>query len=339
MVFFSGTEHSPIANHTYRISLDGTGLKRLTATDGTHKSVFNSRYSHFVDYSSDIRTPPQMRLMSADGETARVINENPVEVLKDYELGNAELIQVPTRDGFRMEALMIRPPRFDASRKYPVVMHTYGGPHTPLVQNAWGGITYLWHQMLAQMGYIIWICDNRTASGKGIQSAWPMYRNAGELELRDIEDGLDWLSRHPFVDASRIGIWGWSYGGFMTSYAMTHTTRFKMGIAGAPVTDWRNYDTIYTERFMAMPQNNAEGYDRSSPLKAAANLQGKLLLIHGATDDNVLMQNTIQFLYELQTAGKQVELMIYPKSRHHVSEPLLVKHLRTLMTDFIVRNL
>jgi dipeptidyl-peptidase-4 len=189
------------------------------------------------------------------------------------------------------------------------------------------------------MGYIIWMCDNRTASGKGVRSAWPMYRNAGELEFRDIEDGLDWLCGHEFVDSDRIGLWGWSYGGFITSYALTHSTRSRIGIAGAPVTDWRSYDSVYTERYMALPKNNPEGYQKSTPLKAAAGLHGKLLLIHGATDDNVLMQNTIQFLYELQNAGKQVELMIYPRSRHHVSEPLLVKHLRSLMTDFIVKNL
>jgi dipeptidyl-peptidase-4 len=193
--------------------------------------------------------------------------------------------------------------------------------------------------MLAQRGYIIWICDNRTASGKGVESAWPMYRNAGELELRDIEDGLDWLCGQEFVDRSRIGIWGWSYGGFVTTYALTHSRRFRMGIAGAPVTDWRNYDTVYTERYMATPENNPEGYEKSSVLKAAAHLDDRLLLIHGATDDNVLLQNTIQFLYALQNAGKQVELMIYPRSRHHVAEPLLVKHLRTLMTDFILKNL
>jgi dipeptidyl-peptidase-4 len=339
LIYFSGTKDSAVANHTYRVHLNGTALTRLTETAGTHKSVFNPRFTQFIDYWSDIQTPTQLRLFTAAGSEQRVIDPNPVGALKQYDLGKPELLQVKTRDGFSMEALMIRPPAFDPSHKYPVLVNTYGGPYHPQVQNAWGGVTYLWHQMLAQMGYIIWVCDNRTASGKGIQSAWPMYRNAGELELRDIEDGLDWLCGHDFVDPERIGIWGWSYGGFMTSYALTHSRRFKIGIAGAPVTDWHNYDTVYTERYMALPQNNPEGYEKSSPLKAAANLQGKLLLIHGATDDNVLMQNTIQFLYELQNAGKKVELMIYPRSRHHVSEPLLVKHLRTLMTDFIVLNL
>ena len=246
---------------------------------------------------------------------------------------------MPTRDGFVMEAMIIKLPDFDPAKKYPVLQHTYGGPHAPRVRNSWGGVTYMWHQLLAQKGYIIWFCDNRTASGKGAESTWQVYRNFGALELRDILDGLTWLKTNAWVDASRIGIWGWSYGGYMTSYAMTHSDSFKAGIASAPVTDWRDYDTIYTERYMATPQNNPEGYRESSPVNAAANLQRSLLIIHGTMDDNVHMQNTIQFIYELQKAGTQFETMFYPRSRHGVSDPQLNLHLRTLMTNFILANL
>lgn len=150
---------------------------------------------------------------------------------------------------------------------------------------------------------------------------------------------MSWLKSQPYIDGDRIGIWGWSYGGFMTSYALTHSKSFKIGIAGGTVADWRDYDTIYTERYMGTPQNNPEGYIKTAPAKAAKDLHGKLLLIHGAIDDNVHMQNTMQFAYELQKAGKQFELMIYPKSRHGVTDPLLVKHMRQMMTDFIVANL
>ena len=230
-----------------------------------------------------------------------------------------------TRDGFPMEAMMIKPPGFDPAKKYPVMQFTYAGPHAPQVRNAWGGPTYLWHQSLAQKGYIVWVLDNRTASGKGAESAWTAYKNFGEWEMRDIEDGITWLKTQPYVDASRIGIWGWSYGGYMTSYAMTHSKSFKMGIAGGTVSDWRNYDTIYTERYMLTPQNNPEGYRRSSPVHAAKDLHGRILLIHGAIDDNVHMQNTVQFVYELQKAGKQFDLMIYPKSRHGVTDPLIAE--------------
>jgi len=197
----------------------------------------------------------------------------------------------------------------------------------------------MWHQMLAQKGYIIWICDNSTASGKGVESEYPVYKNFGALELSDLEDGVSWLKSQPYVDSERIGLWGWSYGGYMTSYALTHSKSFKMGIAGGTVSDYRNYDTIYTERYMQTPQNNPDGYRRSAPRFAAADLHGKLLLIHGAIDDNVHVQNTIQLVYELQKAGKPFQLMLYPKSRHGVTDPLLVKHMRQMMADYVLANL
>jgi dipeptidyl-peptidase-4 len=338
-VHFSGTEHSYIANNEYAINLDGTGLTRLTSTEGNHRASFNSNSSYFVDTWSDVNTPTQVRLYDASGKLVRAIDENKVDALAQYKLGKVEFVNVKTRDGFTMEAMMIKPPDFDPSKKYPVWSYTYSGPQAPQVRNAWGATTFMWHQMLAEKGYIIWMCDNRTASNKGVNSAWPLYRNFGELELRDLEDGFTWLKSQPYVDGSRIGLWGWSYGGFMTSYSLTHSQTFKIGIAGGTVADWRNYDTIYTERYMGTPQDNPDGYWKSSPVHFAKDLHGKLLLIHGAIDDNVHMSNTIQFLYELQKAGKQVQLMVYPKSRHGVTDPVLVKHLRQMMTDFILGNL
>jgi dipeptidyl-peptidase-4 len=338
-LYFTATEHSPIAPQAYRVKLDGTGLTRVTTGEGSHKVSVSPDSNLFIDNWSDVNTPTQTRLYDADGKLVRVIDENKVGALKQYKLGTTELLQVKTRDGFPMEALMIKPPDFDRARRYPVLEFTYSGPHAPQVKNGWGGSTYMWHQLLAEKGYLIWICDNRTASGKGLESTWPVYKNFGELELRDLEDGIAWLKSQPYVDGSRIGVWGWSYGGFMTSYALTHSQSFKMGIAGGTVSDWRNYDSIYTERYMQTPQNNPEGYKKSSPVNFAKDLHGKLLLIHGATDDNVHMANTIQLVYELQKAGKQFQLMLYPKSRHGVTDPLLVKHLRTMMTDFILANL
>ncbi|HEX6047285.1 MAG TPA: S9 family peptidase [Pyrinomonadaceae bacterium] len=338
-IYFTSTQDSHIAPNGYRIKLDGSGLTRLTMGQGSHRMDVSPVYNYFINTWSDVNTPSQMRLYDASGKLVRVIAENKVDALKQYKLGAAELLQVKTRDGFVMEAMMIKPPDFDPSKKYPVMSFTYSGPHAPQVRNGWGSTTYMWHQLLAQKGYIVWVCDNRTASGKGVESTWPVYRNFGELELRDLEDGVAWLKTQPYVDGSRIGIWGWSYGGFMTSYALTHSQSFKIGIAGGSVTDWRDYDSIYTERYMATPQNNPEGYKKSSPTAAAKNLSGKLLLIHGAIDDNVHMQNTIQFVYELQKAGKQFELMLYPRQRHGVTDPLLVKHMRQMMTDFILKNL
>ena len=338
-IYFSGTERSHIGGDVYRVKLDGSRLMHLSTAAGTHQANFNPSFTHYIDTWSDITTPPQVRLHRADGGELRVIDDNPVTGLSEYRLSQPEFLQVQTRDGFVMEAMMIKPPDFDPARRYPVYQHTYGGPHLPQVRDAWGGTTYLYHQMLAQKGIVVWICDNRTASGKGAVSTWPVYRNFGELELRDIEDGIAWLTEQPYVDASRIGINGWSYGGYMVSYALTHSTSFAMGIAGGSVTDWRDYDTIYTERYMQMPQNNPDGYRKSSPRFAAQDLDGQLLLLHGMIDDNVHVQNTLQFAYELQQAGKPFDLMLYPKSRHGIAEPSLVKHMRTRMVDFIMKHL
>ncbi|MDX6403897.1 MAG: dipeptidyl-peptidase 4 [Blastocatellia bacterium] len=338
-VYFSASEHSFIANHGYSIKLDGSGLKRLTNAEGNHRASFNSNASHFIDSWNDVNTPTQATVYDSAGKLVRAIDENKVDALKQYKLGKVEFMQVKTRDGFNMEAMMIKPPDFDPSKKYPVMSYTYSGPQAQTVRNSWGGTRYMWHQMLAQKGYIIWICDNRTASNKGVNSAWPLYKNFGELELRDLEDGYAWLKSQSYVDGSRIGLWGWSYGGFMTSYALTHSQTFKIGISGGTVADWRNYDSIYTERYMQTPQNNPEGYKKSSPVHFAKDLHGKLLLIHGAIDDNVHVANTVQFLYELQKSGKQVQLMLYPKSRHGVTDPVLVKHMQQMMTDFILGNL
>jgi len=338
-VYFSSSQHSFIANQEYAIKIDATGMTRITTTEGNHRASFSSSGSHFIDSWNDVNTPTQVRLYDSSGKLVRAIDENKVDVLGQYRLGKVEFLNVKTRDGVNMEAMMIKPPDFDPSKKYPVWSYTYSGPQAPQVRNAWGTTRYFWHQMLAQKGYIIWICDNRTAADKGPNSAWPLYKNFGELELRDLEDGFTWLKSQPYVDASRIGLWGWSYGGYMTSYALTHSQTFKIGIAGGTVSDWRNYDSIYTERYMLTPQHNPEGYRKSSPINFAKDLHGKLLLIHGAIDDNVHTANTIQFLYELQKAGKQVQLMVYPKSRHGVTDPVLIKHWYQMMTDFVLGNL
>ena len=338
-IYFTGTERSYVGTDVYRIHLDGSRLERLSKTDGTHRARFSPGFTYYIDQWSDITTPSQVRLHRADGTEVRTIDENVVKALQEYRLSTPEFLQVPTRDGFVMEAMMIKPPDFDPSRRYPVYQFTYGGPQLPQVRNGWGGSQYMYHQLLAQRGIIVWICDNRTASGKGAQSAWPVYKKFGELELRDLEDGVAWLRRQPYVDASRIGIHGWSYGGYMTSYALTHSQSFVMGIAGGTVSDWRSYDTVYTERYMGLPQDNPDGYRNSSPRWAAGDLHGALLLIHGAIDDNVHVSNTMQLAHELQSAQKPFRLMLYPGSRHGVTDPQLVRHMQGLMFDFTVEHL
>ena len=338
-VYFSGTERSPIGGDVYRARLDGSGRTRLSTAPGTHVATFNPSFTLYVDSWSDASTPAQVRLHGADGSLVRVVDENPVKALGEYRLSKPEFLQVKTRDGFVMEAMMLKPPDFDPARRYPVYQHTYGGPHAPQVKNSWQGTTGMFHQLLAQQGVIVWICDNRTASGKGAESVWPAYQRFGPLELQDIEDGIAYLKAQPWVDPDRIGINGWSYGGFMVTYALTHSRSFAMGIAGGPVTDWRHYDSIYTERYMKTPEHNPEGYAATSPLAAAANLHGKLLLVHGAIDDNVHPQNTLRFANALQKAGKPFRLMLYPKARHGVVDPLQVKHLRAMMLAFVEETL
>ncbi len=339
VVYFSGTERSPIGLDVYRVSLDGTGLRRLSDQPGTHSPQFNPGFTRYLDTWSDIGTPPQVRLHGADdGAELRVVAAREPQALRDYDLPEPEFVQVKNRDGFVMEALLIKPPDFDPSRRYPVYQHIYGGPHIQRVRNAWSQET-LWWQLLAQRDIVVWVLDNQTASGKGAVSTWPVYQRFGELELRDQEDGLDWLIAQGFVDPDRIGIEGWSYGGFMVSHALTHSDRWAMGIAGGSVTDWRDYDTIYTERYMRMPQHNPEGYERSSPRFRAENLSGSLLLVHGSMDENVHMQNTLQFAHALQKANKPFEMMIYPKSRHRLGGPDLEHHRREQMLAFVLEHL
>jgi dipeptidyl-peptidase-4 len=338
-IYFTGTERSAIGADVYRVKIDGTALIRVSQAEGTHSGAFNPSRSLYVDTWSAASTPPQARLHKGDGTEIRVIDSGNVPALAEYRLSTPEFVHVTTKDGFVLEAMLLKPPDFDPSRKYPVFQHTYGGPGAQQVRNAWSGTTGLYHLLLAQRGIVVWICDNRSASGKGAESAWVAYKRLGETELADMEECLGWLKAQPWVDGSRIGLNGWSYGGFMTSYALTHSASWSMGIAGGTVADWRDYDSIYTERFMLTPQNNPEGYERAAPRNAAKNLHGQLFLIHGTMDDNVHMANTLQFAYELQKAGKPFELMLYPKSRHGVTDPLLVKHMQERMLEFTLRTL
>lgn len=334
-----GENNDWLNTHVYRIKLDGSGMTKLTREAGTHRASFNPTFTHFIDGWSDVNTPMQFRLYRADGTLEKVLDENKVAVLKEYKLGKPEFMKVKTRDGFEMEAVMIKPPDFDPNKKYPVFAYTYSGPHAPSVRNSWGGNRFMWHQMLAQKGYIIWICDNRTASGKGFESTKNVYQKMGQTETQDLDDGFNYLKSLPYVDGNRLGMWGWSYGGFMTSYFMTHTKTLKMGIAGGLVSDWALYDSIYTERYMRTPQSNPNGYAKGSVTNSAKDLHGKLLIIHGTIDDNVHQQNALKFMFELQKAGKQFEFMTYPTQRHGVTNPLQSKHMYQMMTDFVLANL
>jgi dipeptidyl-peptidase-4 len=337
VVYFAAGARDHVSTDIYRIGLNGDQMTRLSQNDGTHAASFSPSFRYYVDEWETVTSPTQVRLHQNDGREMRVLEANTVRALNEFRLTPPEFMQIKARDGFVMDAMMIKPPDFNPGRKYPVYQFTYAGPGTAQVRNEWGGTQYIFHQLLAQSGVIVWMLDNRSAGGHGVEAQWPVYGRLGELELQDLEDGVAWLRQQPYVDASRLVLSGWSYGGFMTAYALTHSTSWSAGIAGAPVTDWRDYDTIYTERYMKLPKNNVDGYRRTAPRFAAERLQGRLLLLHGTMDDNVHLQNSLQFAYELQRADKPFEMMLYPRSRHGIADPRLNLHVRTLMFDFIMR--
>ena len=333
-IYFSGTRDSHLASNLYRVRMDGSELTRLTSGPGSHLVTVNPQGTMYTDSFSAHNVPTQVNLCGTDGQVLRRLDINPIPALDEYQLCDVELVQINTQDGVTLEGTLVKPPNFEPHKKYPLWLMTYGGPHAPRVSDSWSrGRSF--DQLLAHMGIIAFTMDPRSASGKGARSTWQAYRQLGVLELRDIEDALEWITQQPYVDAQRIGMSGHSYGGFMTAFAMTHCKRFAAGIAGAPVTDWRNYDTIYTERYMDTPQENPDGYKNTSVVAAAENLHGRLLLIHGARDDNVHVANTLQLAQALQRADKTFEMMIYPSNRHGISG----SHYRRLIVDFIRRTM
>ncbi|HEX9081760.1 MAG TPA: DPP IV N-terminal domain-containing protein, partial [Holophagaceae bacterium] len=338
-VYFEGTARSPIDQDAYRVGLDGKGLTRLTERPGTHAVLFNPTFTAFVDTWSDIHTPPQSVLRAEDGRQLAELQANPAEAWKALAKGQITFQRVMTRDGVPMESLLVKPVGFDPTRKYPVFQSIYGGPLTPSVRNLW--LPQMpWFQFLANHGIAVWVCDNRSASNQGPASAWGIYRNLGAQELRDQLDGLAWLKAQGWADMDRICLSGWSYGGFMTSYALTHSSAWKLGLVGAPVTDWHLYDSIYTERYMGLPADNREGYEASSVLKAAAHLHGRLLLLHGTLDDNVHPQNTIEFLDALQHANLPTPpLILLPGSDHSPRAPQHRWAVLQAMWAFLEQNL
>ena len=330
-VIVSGTKDSHIAENVYRVSLKNPeDVARLTPEDATHVASVSEHGSYLVDSFSSIDQPARVVVRNASGGELRVLSE-PVSVPRDrYAFGTVELRDVPMADGSTTKAIFVLPPDFDPGTRYPVWLRTYGGPHHPQVKNAWGN--RMPDHLLANLGIVVVIWDPRTASGYGAKSAWPAYQQLGVEETKDLVALCDWLHDQSWVDANRIGLSGHSYGGYFTSYAMTRSDRICAGIAGAPVTDWANYDSIYTERFMSTPQLNPEGYRKSSVVAEASNLNGRLLILHGLKDDNVHPENSIQLMHALQKADRQFEVMFYPKSRHGIYG----SHYNKLCFNFIV---
>lgn len=340
--FVSGNISHPAETQLIAVDLQRASVHPLTSAPGSHRATVDASGKYFIDVFSSLTTPPIASVHKIDGQPLRII-EAPVSDRYQYvNMRPPALVTIKARDGLELQALIMLPNSVDMqnpTRKLPVIFHIYGGPQAPTVKNAWSGGSYWWHQMLCQRGFAVVLCDNRSSRGRGIQDTWSIRKDLGRVELNDLEDAVKWVTEQPWADGERVGLWGWSYGGYLTSYALTHSKLFRAGIAGAPVTDWRNYDAIYTERYMDLPANNEEGYKSSSVVEAAENLSGRLLLIHGERDDNVHLSNTLQFADALQNAGKQFDLMVYPKNRHGVADPQQRAHMQQLMTDFLIRNL
>jgi dipeptidyl-peptidase 4 len=340
LIYFTATEKSPLERHLYRVGFDGTGFTRISKGEGTHAAVVAPNAAAFYDTYSNSATPPRQDLYRTDGSSITAINENRVAELAEYHLSPVEFLSVKSHDGVLLNASMIKPPNFDAKIKYPVLLSTYGGPHAQVVRNLWGGSTFLWHELMAQKGYIVFLLDNRGSAGRGHVFETPLHFRLGAQELSDQRDGVQYLKSLPYVNANRVGIWGWSYGGHMTLHAMFEAgDDFKVGFAGGPVTDWRYYDSIYTERYLGLPAKNAKGYQDSSPAKYAAQLKGKLLIAHGTGDDNVHFANTLAVINDLIEAGKYVEVLAFPGRGHGVSDPPARRVLMRRVTQFFLDNL
>jgi dipeptidyl-peptidase-4 len=336
-VFYVSGEASPLERQLYAIGLDGQNKQRLTPEAGTHEITMAPEGAYYLDKYSSLTTPPRTVLHTGGGESVSVFRD--VENRDtEYDVRAPEIVQFPGADGTMLYGSMLKPAGFQAGQKYPVVVEVYGGPDIELpVRNRWPAIDL--DQVLAQKGYIVWRAENRGGAGRGHAFETAIFHKLGVNELADQLAGVRYLISQGMADPQRIGIQGWSYGGFMTVNAMLNAPGvFRAGIAGAPVTSWLNYDTIYTERYMGIPKENAQGYRETALPQHAEKLQGKLLLVHNVEDDNVLIQNTMQLSAALQAAGRQFEMMLYPQKSHHVSGSQL-KQMNAMMVDFFERNL
>lgn len=335
LVYYTSTEVSPLERHLYVIGFDGKNKRKLTNEPGTHYISMSPTADFYTDTYSAIDKPTRQTLHSADG--AQLVELKKSEP-SEYDILPTEYLSFKVKDGATLMARLIKPKNFDPAKKYPAIVMVYGGPHAQTVRNSWnGGLTL--DQVLAHKGYVIWQVDNRGSGGRGHLWESKLYRKFGEIEVQDQKAGVEHLVSLGFVDPSRIGMSGWSYGGYMTLNTMlTEPKLIKAGISGAPVTNWLLYDTIYTERYLGTPQENEKGYRDSSPVHKAKNLEGKLMLVHNIGDDNVLFQNMLQMTDALQKAGKHFELSIYPQKSHGVSGPAR-NHLNEAMVDFFERHL
>lgn len=341
-VYYASVEAGASQKMLYRIKFDGTKKTVLSNRPGTNDATFSTGMKYYMNKNSSANLPLYITLHTADGKELKVLEDNAVLVgnLQKYNLSKKEFLTFKTSQDVELFAWIIKPKDFDETKKYPVYLTFYSGPGHNEVTDSWDGPDYGWHQLLAQKGYIVFCVDTRGTMFRGEKFKKMTYLQLGKYETEDLIETAKWLGKQSYVDASRIGAQGWSYGGYMTLLCMTKgADYFKAGISVAPVTNWRYYDNIYTERFMRKPQDNPKGYDDNSPINHVAKLKGKLLLIHGSADDNVHVQNTMEITSAFVKANKQFDFFVYPNKNHGIYGGLTRFHLYTKMLNFIETNL
>jgi dipeptidyl-peptidase 4 len=342
MVYFTCNVNDPRERQVYAVKLDGSGFEPITDEHGTHHTIFADDGKHYIDEFSALMTPPRLRVCSTRGDCGRVWDARNVD---DYALTAPEFLEFKADDGTILYGELLLPPESASADKIPVIVNIYGGPAAQLVRNSWiedwTGSSGLFHQLLSQRGFAIFTVDNRGTPARDRKFMTAIRHQYGAIELKDQLTALDQLFvQFPQLDRSRVGIWGWSNGASMTLYAMTHSSMFKAGAAVAPVTDWRNYDSIYTERYNGLPTDkNTTSYSDLNLPKVADKLQGSLLLAHGTGDDNVHFQNSVQMVEALIKAGKQFQFMVYPNKTHSIRGSEDRDHLFHLIEDHFEHEL
>ena len=317
-VYIHGNRESPIEQHVYKINLKNYNIQKITTDAGTHYGSINTSGNYCIDQYSSLEIASRIDIIETNGKKTETLLDNPNH-LQSYAMPSTEVFSIQNRDGVELYCRMIKPADFDATKKYPVIVYVYGGPHAQLVTNSWLGGAGLFLNYLAQEGFIVFTLDNRGSANRGFEFETALHLNMGSVEIEDQMEGIRYLKALPYVDSARIGVHGWSYGGFMTIGMMLNEPDiFKVGVAGGPVTDWKYYEILYGERYMGTPENNPTGYEHSSLLNKADKLEGRLLIIHGAVDPVVVWQHSMMFLEKSIEGRKQVDYFVYPTEEHNV---------------------
>ncbi len=341
-IYYQASKETPMKKGIYALKLDGSNERYLVGGSGTNDGDFSATYDYLVTNHSGLNEPPNYGIISNEGKVVRDLENNEKLRLKmnEFDFVKSEFFKLTTSENVELNGWMMKPRDFDATKKYPVFMTQYSGPNSQSVNDAWGGANYLWYQMLAQKGYIVVCVDPRGTGGRGEAFRKITYKQLGHYETIDQIEAAKWLGKQPYVDSKRIGIFGWSYGGYMSSLCILKGADvFKTAIAVAPVTNWKWYDSVYTERYMQTEKENAAGYADNSPVNFADKLKGNYLLIHGTADDNVHFQNSIEMANALIAANKQYDTYFYPNRNHGISGGNARLHLYNKMTNFILEKL